>query len=106
MALRVSPLPARQRSSPRRARRRRRGGRRPGPVLADARPALHGLDPERFVRDLASAVHPARVREDFLGGVRSSVNGTPTFYMNGVRHDGALDAVSLLAALLAAREAA
>jgi protein-disulfide isomerase len=28
------------------------------------------------------------VREDFLSGVRSGVNGTPTFFINGRRHDG------------------
>src|SRR5881628_3663446 len=33
-----------------------------------------------------------RIKEDFMGGVRSGVNGTPTFYVNGVRHDG--DAVA------------
>lgn len=47
-----------------------------------------------------------RIREDFMSGVRSGVNGTPTFYVNGVRHDGGVDLGSLLAALLEAREAA
>jgi len=28
------------------------------------------------------------VRDDFRGGVRSGVNGTPTFFINGLRHDG------------------
>jgi protein-disulfide isomerase len=31
----------------------------------------------------------ARVRADFSGGVRSGVNGTPTFFINGLRHDAA-----------------
>jgi protein-disulfide isomerase len=35
-----------------------------------------------------SAELTARVREDFLGGVRSGVNGTPTFFINGERFDG------------------
>jgi protein-disulfide isomerase len=30
----------------------------------------------------------AKVRNDFLGGARSGVNGTPTFFINGRRHDG------------------
>jgi len=30
----------------------------------------------------------ARVRADFTGGVRSGVNGTPIFFINGQRHDG------------------
>lgn len=40
-----------------------------------------------------------RVREDFLSGVRSGVNGTPTFYINGIRPDGSYDHDTLLAAL-------
>jgi len=39
---------------------------------------------------------------DFLSGVRSGVNGTPTFFINGVRHDGAWDADSLTDALVEA----
>jgi protein-disulfide isomerase len=31
--------------------------------------------------------------------VRSGVNGTPTFYINGARHDDSYDAETLLAAL-------
>ena len=65
-----------------------------------------GLDVERFVRELAGGMYAARVREDFISGVRSGVNGTPTFYVNGVRHDGGVDVGSLLAAVLEAREAA
>ena len=55
-----------------------------------------GLDVPRFVRELADGTHRPRVREDFLSGVRSGVNGTPTFYVNGVRHEGPADLQSLL----------
>jgi protein-disulfide isomerase len=58
-----------------------------------------GLDLERFDRELAEHVHAARVREDFMSGVRSGVNGTPTFFINGVRHDGSYEVEPLLAAL-------
>jgi protein-disulfide isomerase len=58
-----------------------------------------GLDVERFDNDLAQHVNEPRVREDFMSGVRSGVNGTPTFYVNGVRHDDAYDADTLVAAL-------
>jgi protein-disulfide isomerase len=58
-----------------------------------------GLDVERFVRELAEHVHADRVHEDFMSGVRSGVNGTPTFYINGARHDDSYDAETLLAAL-------
>jgi protein-disulfide isomerase len=37
-----------------------------------------------------------KVRNDFMGGVRSDVNGTPTFFINGVRHEGAFDLASLM----------
>jgi protein-disulfide isomerase len=58
-----------------------------------------GLDVERFDKDLAEHVHTPRVREDFMSGVRSGVNGTPTFYINGVRHDDSYEVDTLLAAL-------
>jgi protein-disulfide isomerase len=60
-----------------------------------------GLDESRFVGELTERVDAARVREDFMGGVRSGVNGTPTFFINGARHDGQFDLDSLLGALQA-----
>jgi protein-disulfide isomerase len=60
-----------------------------------------GLDLERFDKELAEDVHAPRVREDFMSGVRSGVNGTPTFFINGARHDDAYDTDTLLAALSA-----
>jgi NhaA family Na+:H+ antiporter len=56
-----------------------------------------GLDRERFERELTQQVHRERVREDFLSGVRSGANGTPTFFLNGVRYDGPWDLDSLVA---------
>jgi protein-disulfide isomerase len=47
-----------------------------------------GLDTNQFARDLSDGTYKARVREDFRGGVRSGVNGTPTFFVNGSRYDG------------------
>jgi len=58
-----------------------------------------GLDVDSFGRDLAEHVHAARVHDDFMSGVRSGVNGTPTFYINGVRHDDSYDVDTLFAAL-------
>jgi protein-disulfide isomerase len=57
------------------------------------------LDLERFVTDLRGHAYAGRLREDFLSGVRSGVNGTPTFFVNGIRHDGGYDAQALLEAL-------
>jgi hypothetical protein len=50
----------------------------------------------RFARELAAGIHTRRVREDFMSGVRSGVNGTPTFYINNIRYDGGHDAASLI----------
>jgi formate-nitrite transporter family protein len=47
-----------------------------------------GLDGERVERDLESGTYARRVRDDFRSGVRSGVNGTPTFFVNGERYDG------------------
>ena len=58
-----------------------------------------GLDLDLFDRELAEHVHAPRVREDFMSGVRSGVNGTPSFYVNGARHDDSYDLETLLAAL-------
>lgn len=58
-----------------------------------------GLDGERVARELAEQIHQPRVRRDFLSGVRSGVNGTPTFFINGQRHDAGLSADALLDAL-------
>ena len=50
-----------------------------------------GADGERVRRELTDRVHRTRVREDFLSGVRSGVNGTPTFYIHGIRYEGFWD---------------
>jgi protein-disulfide isomerase len=58
-----------------------------------------GLDLELFGRELKQHVHAPRVHEDFMSGVRSGVNGTPTFYINGARHDDSYEIDTLIAAL-------
>jgi protein-disulfide isomerase len=63
--------------------------------------ALH-LNKEKFEREMTEHAHSNRVHEDFLSGVRSGVNGTPTFFINGVRHDDSYELETLLAAIEAA----
>jgi protein-disulfide isomerase len=63
-----------------------------------------GLEVEPFDQELADHVHAGRVHEDFMSGVRSGVNGTPTFYINGSRYDDSYDLDTLLAALERASE--
>jgi protein-disulfide isomerase len=54
-----------------------------------------GIDPAVIASALAAHTYAARVREDFMSGVRSGVNGTPTFFINGQKYDGGYDAGSL-----------
>jgi protein-disulfide isomerase len=61
--------------------------------------AAAGADPERVLQDLEAGTYEPRVQRDFVSGVRSGVNGTPTFFINGERHDGPWDLSHLLAAL-------
>jgi protein-disulfide isomerase len=65
-----------------------------------------GLDLATFDRDLAGHLYAPRVHEDFMSGVRSGVNGTPTFYINGIRYDDPYDVETLLAALDRVRDSA
>jgi formate-nitrite transporter family protein len=63
--------------------------------------AAIGLDIERFRRDLAEHVHRSRVHEDILSGVHSDVHGTPTFFINGAKHEGPDTLEDLLGAIRA-----
>jgi diadenylate cyclase len=58
-----------------------------------------GLDPAHFEEDLEERAHAPRVREDRFGGERSGVEGTPTFFVNGVRYEGPRDLEALLEAV-------
>ena len=55
-----------------------------------------GLDPAELLQALEERKYLARVRADFSGGVRSGVNGTPTFFINGQRNDGPFDYLDLV----------
>jgi len=57
------------------------------------------IPPEWATTAIHTHAFAPRVREHFLSGVRSGVNGTPTFFINGVRHDGGWDERSLFAAV-------
>jgi protein-disulfide isomerase len=59
-----------------------------------------GTDSKRVAEDLANGTYVKRVRDDFRSGVRSGVNGTPTFFVNGERYNGPwADEVQFLRAL-------
>jgi Na+/H+ antiporter NhaA len=54
-----------------------------------------GLDTERFTASLRKHAGAARVAEDTDSADLSGVSGTPTFFINGMRHYGAYDIESL-----------
>jgi len=59
-----------------------------------------GADGDRVSSDLESGAHSERIRADFMSGVRSGVNGTPTFFINGDRYEGDWTDVATFAAAL------
>ena len=58
-----------------------------------------GLDVEKFTEDLENDTFEEKVRADFMGGLESGVNGTPTFFIDGVRYNNAVDYETLLGVL-------
>jgi protein-disulfide isomerase len=63
--------------------------------------AMLGLDLVRFEDELATHAHVPRVRRDYLSGASSGVEGTPTFFVNGVRYEGPWSDPALFIAALA-----
>ncbi len=61
-----------------------------------------GLDADRIADALQAGTYRARVKEDVFSGLKSGVNGTPTFFINGERYDGAHGTEPLFEALQAA----
>ncbi|WP_316736398.1 DsbA family protein [Pedobacter aquatilis] len=47
-----------------------------------------GLDIDQFKKDYSSGDLTEKVESDFESGIRSGVNGTPSFYVNGSKFDG------------------
>jgi protein-disulfide isomerase len=65
-----------------------------------------GLGADSLREALATERFAPKVDSDFASGVRSGVNGTPCFFINGRRFDGFYDAMSLAAAIDSALAAA
>jgi protein-disulfide isomerase len=63
-----------------------------------------GLEIYRFESDMAGETYAKKVRDDFRGGVRSGVNGTPTFFINEYRFNEVVNYENLLVAVRAAEE--
>jgi protein-disulfide isomerase len=60
------------------------------------------LDARKLARALEIGEFAERVKTDFSGGVRSGVNGTPTFFINGQRHDADFELDTLVRAIIGA----
>lgn len=58
-----------------------------------------GLDLAQFERDSKDSGIFEKVDTDFESGIMSGVNGTPTFFINGIRHNGPHETADLLAAI-------
>ena len=58
-----------------------------------------GVEGRAVLLDLAEARYQGYVRDSFMKGVRSGVNGTPTLFIDGIRYDGPRDEETLVAAL-------
>ena len=63
-----------------------------------------GLSADDLGRSLEKREFLAHVKSDFTGGVRSGVNGTPTFFFLGERYDGSFEYEDLLGAIQGALE--
>lgn len=73
-----------------------------GVPLFFALAAALDLPGEALRTALETGSYASKVRNDFVGGVRSGVNGTPTFFIGGRRHDGSFDFAELVSAIDAA----
>jgi len=57
------------------------------------------LSPAKLKEALVSETIEQKIQKDFLGGVRSGVNGTPTLFINDYRYPGEVAFKSLVAAI-------
>ncbi len=58
-----------------------------------------GLSPDELTSAVEGHEFLQRVKDDFMGGVRSGVNGTPTFFLNGERYEDSWEYDDLVAAI-------
>src|SRR4051812_9499902 len=65
-----------------------------------------GLDLERFWDDVRRRRHAERIAEDVASADASGVAGTPSFFINGRRYEGAYDVATLTEAVRAAQRRA
>jgi protein-disulfide isomerase len=76
-----------------------------GPLALRRHAEALGLDLERFTDDVRRRRHAPRVARDVQSADASGVSGTPTFFINGRRHQGVYDVETLARAVKAAARA-
>jgi 2-hydroxychromene-2-carboxylate isomerase len=59
-----------------------------------------GLNVNQFVKGVREEGVTKRIEEDYASGLESGVDGTPSFFINGIKYEGEDDLDSLRAALL------
>src|SRR6478736_9032159 len=70
-----------------------------GPEFYLAAAQSFGLPGAELSEALRQHAFKAKIRSDFMGGLKSGVNGTPSFFINGKRHDGPFDFETLVAGI-------
>ena len=60
---------------------------------------LLGLSTSELQTALEAGLYAPKVRSDFMGGIRSGVNGTPTIFINGHRYNGSYSVADLVLAI-------
>lgn len=58
-----------------------------------------GINTDRFQREMSGHIYTSLIDKSLGEGIASGVEGTPTFFINGVRHNGSWDLETLLAAI-------
>ncbi len=58
-----------------------------------------GLDSKKLETALERKIYVPKIQQDFMGGVKSGVNGTPTFFINGQRYNGPAEFDAMVAEL-------
>jgi protein-disulfide isomerase len=68
------------------------------PLLFELAEAL-GLPQSELRISIATEKNAPKIKSDFLGGVRSGVNGTPSFFVNGRQQEGSFEFADFVSAI-------
>jgi len=58
-----------------------------------------GLSMSELEKAIENETYVSKIRKDFMSGVKSGVNGTPTLFINGQRYNGPFEFRDLVAAI-------